>query len=273
MEVIGNILKELKEEILNEESLKKTEEAYKKMLEIEKIYEKEEKLKAFINKLQASGLTYDDYKRAKEFSFYQFYYLRNGKTKHSKFIIQKVRKWWKETRKEKPFLVLFGEKGTGKTQLAKKIAVVALTSKEERLNVYYTDKKNIDRKIYDFDKEKIDNKREEFLEFLSEVKFLVIDDFLSGHISGFSFAQIYSVLDYRYQQGKLTLLTMNEDIRKYREENKYEDINLLADRLEELAEFIHFDYPSLRSKKLLEAAKNGDIRDTQKSLKNEGYKL
>lgn len=159
-------------------------------------------------------------------------------------------------------MVLYGERGTGKTQLAKKIAVAALTSKKERLNVYYTDKKHIDKKIYDFDS------KEEFLDFLMDVKFLVIDDLLSGHNSEFSFAQIYTVLDYRYQQGKLTLLTMNEDIRKHREESKYDDVNLLADRLEEVAEFVHFDYPSLRSRKFLEFAKKGDIRPLQTGKPN-----
>lgn len=253
-------LDELVKEIKNPTSLEKTQQAYQKIAQMERYFLKQEKIKQFKETLAASGLTFDDYKKAKNFNFYQFYYLKNGKSKHSKFIIQKVRKWWKETRKEKPFLVLFGERGTGKTQLAKKIAIAAITSKEQ-LNVYYTDKKHIDKRIYDFDS------KEEFLDFLMEVRFLIIDDLLSGHTSEFSFAQIYTVLDYRYQQGKLTLLTMNEDIRKYREENKYEDINLLADRLEEVAEFVHFDYPSLRSRKFLEFAKKGDIRPLQNASK------
>ena len=257
-------LEELVKEIKDANSLEKTQQAYEKIAKMEQQFLKQEKISQFKETLLASGLTFDDYKKAKNFSFYQFYYLKNGKAKHSKFIIQKVRKWWKETRKEKPFLVLFGERGTGKTQLAKKIAITAITSKE-KLNVYYADKKHIDKRVYNF------NSKEEFLDFLMEVKFLIIDDLLSGHTSEFSFAQIYTVLDYRYQQGKLTLLTMNEDIRKYREENKYDDINLLADRLEEVAEFVHFDYPSLRNKDFLKYAQKGDIRPLQQRKENKNF--
>jgi len=256
MENLNKTFKEILNHIKTPENLEQIQNAYKKTVQKELQYLIEEKKRQLIKRLEVSGLTVKDYQEAKEFKFLEFYYYSNGKTKHSKSIIQKVRKWWKEDRKESPFLILFGEKGTGKTRLAKKIAIAAL--KDKTLNVYYTDKKQIDKKIYDFDT------KEEFLDFLMEVKLLVIDDLLTGYSSEFSFAQIYTVLDHRYQQGMLTILTMNEDIRKHREKKEYEDINLLADRLEEVGLFIHFDYPSLRNKRWIEAAKNGDIRHLQK---------
>ncbi len=241
-------------------NLKLDEKIYKEKEKQFQEIERQQQLMKYQQRLIDSGFTVEDVKRIKEFKFYEFlYYDRDGKVKNTKDKIEAVRLWWKEGRKEYPFLIMYGEKGTGKTQLAKRIAFAAF---EKNMAVYYIDKKQLDMKLYNFEH------LTEFLEYLMSVDLLVIDDLLTGYQTDYKFSQLYTVLDYRYQQSKETVITMNDDIRKYRQEGN-DHVNLLADRLNECAWFVYFDYPSLRDKSFLEAARNGDIRHLQQVKKVE----
>lgn len=241
-----------------------SEKAYlAKKKELEEI-EKKQRIQKFLDDLKESGLTYQDVIQSKKFKFYEFLYLSNGKTKNSKEKIESVRKWWKQEKNNYPFLVLFGEMGTGKTMIAKKIAYIQFS---QRRSVFYIDKKKLDIKLYEFEN------LNEFLTKMMEVELLVIDDLMTGHKTDYRFSQIYTVLDYRYTQRKLTILTMNEDIRKYRQEKEINDLVLLSDRLNEIGYFVWFDYPSLRSREWVELAKKGDIRTLQKNAKPSFYEI
>jgi len=75
-----------------------------------------------------------------------------------------------------------------------------------------------------------------------------LDDILSGYLTDYRFAQLFSVLDYRYLMRKKTIITSNEDLRVYNLSNP--DYKRLVDRLYEVGEFVYFDYPSRRSGKI-----------------------
>ncbi|MCX7726223.1 MAG: ATP-binding protein [Chitinispirillaceae bacterium] len=239
------------------------EKAYIEKKRQYELSEMEQKKKRMKQLLSASGFDLSEVKQIKEFVFLEFLYQgKKGEVKNSKELIEKARQWWNGLKDEYPFLVLVGNKGTGKTALAKKIAYSYLMKGG---NVFFIDKKMIDAKAYEFDNIAT------FIETLIDVNLLVIDDLLSGHQSDFKFAQVFTILDARYRMKKPTILTMNEDIRTYRDKNSYEDIVLLADRLVEVGLFIEFDYPSLRDPNMKEAAKNGDIRHLQVSWKKKEF--
>lgn len=208
----------------------------KEYLEAEKLLQ-EGRLRDMLN---ACGLSLNLYQKFRNFNYQIITY--NGKT--SKPIIEKVRQWVRGGYKEKPFLVLYGNYGTGKTMLAGKIA--ALKFDKDR-QVYFTTKKDFDLKITNFDEDV-----HEYIENLKNIDLLIIDDILSGYLTDYRFAQLFSILDHRYLERKPTIITANEDLRKHKGNSDYER---LKDRLYEIGEFVYFDYPSFRSNKQVKQIK------------------
>lgn len=228
----------------------------KKKKEFEEV-ERRLKAQKFVNKLKASGLSISDYKRLKNFKFLIFKYLN----KSSQQIRDKVARWYKDDYREKPFLVLYGNKGTAKTTLAKKLVLLWLN----RSNALFIKKTELDLKLHNFDE------LDEFLEKLKIVNLLVIDDFGTGYDTDYKMSHIFAVLDYRYDNDLPTILTSNlnlteetANIDETREKGFLKDFALLVDRLKEKAVFVEFDYPSLRDKDILAQARAGYIKTKYK---------
>ncbi len=186
----------------------------------------------FIERLKDSGMNENLYNRFKNFKF-------ETPTENHRKVKDKILRWLKEIWVEKPFLVLYGNYGTGKTMIAGKIATILFDKKRP---VYFTTKKDFDLKITNFDENV-----SEFIEDLKQRELVVIDDFLSGYLTDYRFSQLFSILDHRYIERKLTIITANEDLRKHKGNSDFER---LKDRLFEVGEFIYFNLPSYRSGKI-----------------------
>ena len=191
----------------------------------------------FIERLKDSGININLYERFKNFRF-------ETPTENHQKVKEKVLKWIKKGWSEKPFLVLFGNYGTGKTMIAGKIATILFDKKRP---VYFITKKDFDLKITNFDENV-----SEFLEDLKQRELVVIDDFLSGYLTDYRFSQLFSILDHRYIERKPTIITANEDLRKHKGNSDFER---LKDRLYEVGEFIYFNLPSYRSRRMLKQKK------------------
>ena len=217
----------------------------------------------FKERLERSGLTHDLYIKGKGFKFLEFSYLDSkGNAKHTREILNEVKRWLKEEKVTSPFLILHGKAGTGKTMLALKLLCLFF---DNRYSVFWLEKKYFDMMIYRF------QEKDDFLEMLMDVQVLVIDDFGTGYETDYRFSMLFTVLDHRYLRDKITILTMNNDTSLFRaiDETKTtgaeKEMKLLWDRLQEKGKFINFDYPSLRNKQYrLYASKNNTIIPLQR---------
>ena len=213
---------------------------------------KQEELRRHV---EGIGLTLKQYRDAQAFRFLEFTYTVGGQQKSTAEIKERIREWicggWRAT----PFLILYGRKGTGKTKLAQKLAILL----SERHSVYYVDKKELDLRLYDF------NSLEEFIDTLKSVDILIVDDFGTGYSTDYKSAYFFQVMNYRYENDLRTILTTNIDLLTVRGDEtslrgEEKDMVLLVDRLREKGCFILFDYPSLRRPEIRRQAEKGVIQ-------------
>lgn len=188
--------------------------------------------------LEGCGMDLRIYNEAKNFKFDEFEYEVNGEKKKSSEIIESVREWFKYKKREKPFLILYGNYGTGKTKIAQKIAINVI---EKRLgSVFYVEEKLLDSKFYEFDE--VNN----FIDEIKGVDYLIIDDFLTGHRTEYKMSMLFTILDYRYSRKLYTIITSNFDFLNSDNKQEITDFARLKDRLLEVGHFVKFDYPSRR---------------------------
>lgn len=228
------------------------QKAYEKKKKEFEAIERLEKLQKLKERIRESGLTEEEVRKLKDWKFLEFQY----GSKHTKRIKDKIVSWIREGYKDKPFLILYGNKGTGKTTLAKKILVLKLS----KYSVHFITHNRFNLKLYEFDKQS------EFLDYLIDVDFLAIDDIGTAKETDYNFSKLFMVIDERYALNKPTIITTNttfEDVKQINEtkvSGKDRELVLMLDRFMEKGLFIRFDYPSLRNPKLLKQAQEGNIK-------------
>ncbi len=213
-------------------------EAYEKKKKQWEEFEKQEKVRLLKEGLKNCGIPVSLYSKWKNTKLIT--------TSENRNTLLAVKRWW-ESEEKKPFLLLYGNYGTGKTLLAGKIAVKQF---DKNRQVYFTTKKDFDLSITNFNEDVND-----FIQHLKEIELLVIDDILSGYLTDYRFSQLFSILDYRYLTEKLTVITSNENLLEYKSSNA--DWERLKDRLHEVAETVYFGFESFRRKDKKNPSKEG----------------
>jgi len=226
-EVLNGLVKDVKKE---NDQVKSAYE--KKQKEWERL-EKQHKLNKLKQQLANSGLTLELYQKIK--------YLKLEKNKYNIKVFKEINDWLKGKRKEKPFLILWGNYGTGKTTFALRIGIMKFDKDRQLI---FVRKKDFDVKITNFE----DINTYEYLKTLKEIDLLIIDDILSGYLSDYRFSQLFDVLDYRYMLGKETIITANEDLLNFNLKGN-SDWARLQDRLYEVGYFVEFNMMSYRRMK------------------------
>jgi len=211
----------------------------------EKLREEEERRTA-----EGMGLSLEEYRTILTWKFLEFNYLTEKREKkNTKTIKEKILWWLKGGLKVKPFLVLHGKMGTGKTMVAKKLVVLL----SRHFSAYFVDVKDMYLCFYEFDK------LAEHIEFFCDVGVLAIDDVGTGYSTDYRFAHFFQVMNYRYRYYKPTVITTNMNLLETKgDETKLKgeekDMVLFVDRLREVGHFVEFDYPSLRDPEMMKMA-------------------
>lgn len=141
--------------------------------------------------------------------------------------------------KGKPFTLIYGGTGTGKTLLGK---IIEHTFKDMGHNVF---RKNCSE-LLDWLKQGFDDKTyptDERISFLKEILVLIIDDFKVEYTSDWGFDRLEMLLDYRYENIMPTLLITNNDITQlpFRLQDRFKD--------KAVSEIIKLDLESYRGLK------------------------
>ena len=189
-------------------------------------------------------------RRVREFRFLEFEYPGG----HSSRQKELVKRWLREERRKYPFLVLYGNPGTGKTMTALKVALKLgrfVFVKHSELDVVFSALSPADRLTTLMD--------------LSDVELLVFDDFGVFYGTVFSTANLYLLFDRRYVARRPTIITTNLNVRGSSGGVEHLDridrhFELVCDRIRELGWFVEFDYPSLRDREVYRQALEGKIR-------------
>jgi len=205
----------------------------------------------------ASELTIsvEEAKKLKKWKFLEFWYRdEEGKWKNSASIKEEVINWLKRERKKKPFLIMHGKPGTGKTTLAMKIAVEYM---KRGKSVEFLNVRKFNKIIYDF---------QSIVDYLEDqvrgATLMVIDDVTTFLSSKHRLEFLFAIVDTRYTLRRETIITTNVNLL---EEEREMELKLIADRLKEAGKFIHFDYPSLRDPETMKQAKEGKIETRKKA--------
>jgi DNA replication protein DnaC len=108
----------------------------------------------------------------------------------------------------KPFLVLFGNKGTGKTTLACAICRRVFADWKVR-GQFWPVIDLLDRYRRTFDTDRATETLDEVDQQMRRVPLLVLDDYGAHKGTEFSEERLFALIDYRYREQKPTVITSN----------------------------------------------------------------
>ncbi len=238
MSTLGTLLDKIKN------SLEETQKAYERKLalhgDLMEDYYLQAESETLKNLIETSGIDYNLYEIYSQKPF-------KAKDQQRKEAVIKINNWMQKLHKQKPFLIIYGSYGTGKTHMALRILIKEI---QKERPVYFTPKKDFDLKITNFQSQNTEEDLNSYIKKLQTVETLIIDDILAGDKTEYKINQLFTVLDYRYLRRMKTIITANEDPRKYEIDNS--DWLRLKDRLIELGYFVPFKFISYRKLKQMQ---------------------
>ncbi len=139
----------------------------------------------------------------------------------AKVMLDAMQVWSAAEPPERPWLVIPGLTGTGKTELAK---TATWNAKRNGHWCYYIEAYEFDKRVKDFKREwdtateGVPINPDEWVRNLAECEYLVVDDIGAGYIDkGWTLSRFETLFDIRYSRRMPTLITTNLDKVEFRE--------------------------------------------------------
>lgn len=176
--------------------------------------------------------------KANPYTFDKFFDTRLGK-KEPQLVKAKDKIIEFTALKSKPFMLMYGGTGVGKSYLSK---ICEHSLKEIGHNVV----RMVCSELLDWLRKGFEDKQyptDERIEFLKDAFVLIIDDFKVEYTSDWGFDRLEMLLDFRYETFRPTLLITNNDITQlpFRLQDRFKD--------KAVSEIIKIDLPSYRGLK------------------------